>query len=55
LENLEVTAQLTAGQNLTTAILPHSVGMETWSDWKALTPLTSEWQTEPEWPHPNTV
>jgi putative aldouronate transport system substrate-binding protein len=49
LDDTVSTMQLQSGQSVVFRDPVYTKGIETWDNWKALYPLTSDWQTEPEW------
>ena len=49
MDGTAVTMQLQEGQSVVYRDPVYTKGLETWDDWEALYPLTSDWQTEPEW------
>jgi len=53
--NNEVDADMAAGLSATYARAIDASGISTWNEWVALTPLTSQWQTEPEYYEPTTT
>lgn len=55
MENTEAIAQLSAGQNIFYAEPVYVTGLESWDEWEAPYPLTSEWNETAQWPKPNFV
>lgn len=53
LNDIETLAQLSNGQIATFRWPVHLYGVGDFTDWEAAYPLTSDYQTEPEWPLPN--
>ena len=52
IEHAEVNTMVVEGRTIVYGNAPLITGIDTWSDWTSLLPLTSEWQTEPEVPTP---
>lgn len=48
IDNTEINAYMNNGQTAMYANAPYLPGNEDWADYECLSPLTSEWQTEPE-------
>lgn len=48
IEKTECDSQLHNGQNAVFGTVVFTTGLETWNEWDAITPLTSDWQEEPE-------
>ncbi len=55
LENTENLAKLAGGQTAVYNLPVYAAGIQNWEDWYACYPLTSDYQTEPDWPTPNVV
>lgn len=55
LENTENIGKLVGGQTGVYNIPVYAVGIESWADWYACYPLTSDYQEEASWPTPNVV
>lgn len=50
MDNNAVVAALQGAGNVVYSSPVYVTGMETWSEWEACYPLTSDWQDAPEWP-----
>ena len=55
LEYTENVGKLTAGQSAVYNSPVYLVGVQSWDEWYACYPLTSDYQAEPDWPTPNVV
>ena len=55
IEYTEATGQVAGGQAATFREPVYTLGMDTFTEWEALYPLTSEWHDEPEWMEPAAV
>jgi putative aldouronate transport system substrate-binding protein len=52
LDSTGVNAQLNSGRIGVVGVTVYTVGLESWADWMAAKPLTSQWSDTPRWPTP---